>query len=171
LSRLCLFLPALFAVSLAGEEEPAPPSRARDFSTLTIATYNLCGADADLKAVVQTIREADADVVALEHVGEEAEAYLPTDLGSAYPFMVFRSNPCSHSVLQTASYAFLPKRPLWGVKHEALAYRAGSVLLGRTNFGRTVVQLANVELHLSVAAQVLHPRPFDGAVGVLRLRP
>ena len=78
----------------------------------TIATYNINYGNVDLKAVVETLRKANADIVALQETNRESAAYLRKALANSYPYAAF------HEVGNGAGgLAILSKTPLERAKY------------------------------------------------------
>ncbi len=63
---------------------PQPPA---DATELTVMTYNLLARADNFEASIAIIREADADVVALQEVWYPAESSLRAELSDDYPYM------------------------------------------------------------------------------------
>lgn len=78
---------------------------------LAVATFNINYANADLRAIVTVIAKADADIVALQEVNEQAARQLRVDLARQYPHMKFQFAPAA------GGFGFLSKLPLLAVRY------------------------------------------------------
>lgn len=76
---------AVGAPEAAGSEAHAVDAGPTGVRDLTVMTYNLHADNTNVDGVVASILAADADVVALQEVGEEMGPQLRERLGEAYP--------------------------------------------------------------------------------------
>jgi vancomycin resistance protein VanJ len=60
---------------------------------LSVLTYNLKSQATNLEPLTQVIREADADVVALQELSEAAAAHLDSELAGIYPYRALHPQP------------------------------------------------------------------------------
>lgn len=74
---------AIAAVSIAHRAVPDPTAPAAA-GTLTVATINVKGGNADVEAVAEVIASSGADLVALPEAGEDYRARLEAALGDGY---------------------------------------------------------------------------------------
>jgi endonuclease/exonuclease/phosphatase family metal-dependent hydrolase len=77
----------LLAVCLRAADSPKEQPGRGGF---TVATYNILYKNVDLPKLVAVIREARADLVALQETNAESEKFLRRQLGDVYPHMMFR---------------------------------------------------------------------------------
>jgi len=106
----------------------------------TVATYNVLYRNPNLPKLVATLKEAQADLVALQETNAESEKVLRRELASAYPYMRFRGGRGSDG------FGYLSKTPLRNLEFlEPLPGGRGAwiaeVMLGGTN-----VQVASIHL-------------------------
>jgi vancomycin resistance protein VanJ len=64
-----------------------------DAPTVTLLTYNIHAERAIFEPMVEVFRAADADIVALQEVTEEAAAYLDQELADLYPHRALHTFP------------------------------------------------------------------------------
>jgi vancomycin resistance protein VanJ len=67
----------------------APPA---DAERIEVMTFNLHGENSDVEGVLEAILAADADVVALQEVGDSLGARLLTRVQDAYPYSIISAN-------------------------------------------------------------------------------
>jgi vancomycin resistance protein VanJ len=79
-------------VSYGGMFIPRPVSAQADTPQITILTYNIHNEIAQLDSVVEVIRQADADLVAIQELSAEAAQAFARDLISQYPYQVMHPN-------------------------------------------------------------------------------
>ncbi len=72
----------------------------------SVATYNINYGNPDLSEVASVIRQANADVVALQETNRASARYLRRALASLYPYMRFRTARAA------GGFGFLSKVPL-----------------------------------------------------------
>lgn len=82
-----LCVPAVFAFMFhfGGQFVPHEIKAADDAPTFTLLSYNILATNRSHAATIEIIRAANADVVALQEVGQEANAALQAALGDLYP--------------------------------------------------------------------------------------
>jgi endonuclease/exonuclease/phosphatase family metal-dependent hydrolase len=110
---------------------------------LKIASYNINWRNADLPALAETIRKADADVVCLQEANKESEKYLEKTLGKVYPYIRFQGNEgkylaegfCILSRVPVTAYEFIP--PSQGIF---------GAFAAEIQFGGRAVQIISVHL-------------------------
>lgn len=69
----------------------APASR----PTLTIATYNICFVNSNLNAVLKTLQQCGADVIALQESNEQSVTFFRAGLGKTYSHLFFQHAPAA----------------------------------------------------------------------------
>ena len=79
-------------VERAEAEAPQPrqPEPEKQPATLTLATYNINRANADLAGAAETIRKSGADLVCIQEANAESEEFLTRELAEEYPHAAFR---------------------------------------------------------------------------------
>ncbi len=122
-----------------------------------VATYNINWGNPDLPKVVETIREADADLICLQETNRRSERYLRRALGRDYRYRFF------HRSSAAGGFAFLSKAPLHHVRYFPPEHGWFGTLVARTRLGGRDVQIANVHLHPVI------PRRRDGLGGLVKL--
>lgn len=120
-----------------------------------VATYNVLYKNRDLKELVETIRKAQADLVALQETNAASERALRRELSRLYPHMAFRHAP------QAGGFALLSKSPLRNVTYVRPRHGYFGMLTARAMLGGKDVQVANVHLH------PFNPRKGESPVAAL----
>jgi endonuclease/exonuclease/phosphatase (EEP) superfamily protein YafD len=72
---------------------PRPVTVPPDARRLRLLTYNLHAETQILAPMIAVVRDADADVVALQEVSEKAASQFDTALGDMYPYRAFYTQP------------------------------------------------------------------------------
>ncbi|MFB3891901.1 MAG: endonuclease/exonuclease/phosphatase family protein [Phycisphaerae bacterium] len=88
---ITVFISTIAGALTAAPPAPAPSPASRPATApakFKVATYNILCLNRDLKAVVETIRKADADFVAIQEANEASVAYFRKELGKDYPHIV-----------------------------------------------------------------------------------
>lgn len=129
-----LTLAALGAASQADTPEPAAPKKLR------VASYNINYGNANLKAVVEAIKKADADVVALQETNRTSERYLRKHLRKHYRHMHFEH------AKRAGGFAFLSRFRLEKVRHLPRTVGWFGTYVATVKFEGRDVHLANVHL-------------------------
>ncbi|APZ96973.1 endonuclease/exonuclease/phosphatase family protein [Fuerstiella marisgermanici] len=133
---------------------------------LSIATYNICWGNVNLPLMLETIRQADADVVCLQETTARSEVLLRQQLKDVYPNIRFSGHNGPYaaerfgvlSKLRLAKYRFhWPPRRFFGfvtfsVSHNSQAVNIVNVHLAPftlqrpRSIGQLMQQLSNTEL-------------------------
>jgi endonuclease/exonuclease/phosphatase (EEP) superfamily protein YafD len=111
---------------------------------LRVMTFNLKGYNPEQEAIVQLIREVDADIVGLQEVSDINATILETELQDLYPYMALH---IMDSVVQ--GQAVLSRYPI--VEDEFWQYEFLPSTLGHQ---RSLISLEN---DISIAIYNLHP--------------
>lgn len=152
---LILLLLGLLPMALPCAAEEADAETDADKS-LRIASYNINYGNMNLPAVVAAIRQADADIVALQETNRKSEQYLRKHLRKLYPKMYFRH------ARRAGGFAFLAKAPLQNVRYLPRSKGWFGAYLATARLGEQDIQLVNVHL------QPTCPEPGEGMVSYLR---
>ncbi len=145
------------ALACAAEEAKPPPAPQTEADTqLRIASYNINYGNANLRAVVEAIRQADADIVALQETNRKSEQYLRKHLRKRYPKMYFRH------AKRAGGFAFLAKTPLQNVRYLPRSKGWFGAYLATARLNGKEIQLVNVHL------QPTCPEPGESILGYLR---
>lgn len=86
-------LPALYFVAVYGGMFFPQRARAADEPDFTVMNYNLHAETKILDSMLAVIREADADVVALQELSAEAADYFRAELADIYPHHALHTFP------------------------------------------------------------------------------
>jgi endonuclease/exonuclease/phosphatase family metal-dependent hydrolase len=127
-------------------------------ATFRLASFNVLYENRDLKAVAETIRKADADVVCLQETNDQSEKILREQLGKMYPHATFQSGGGGAS-----GFGILSKTPLRNVKHLPPKFGWFGTHVCEANLAGRAVQL--VSAHLTAST----PPANASAAEVLRL--
>lgn len=123
----------------------APASRpATHPASFKVATFNILYVNRDLKAVADTIRAADADVVCLQETNDPSERYLRAQLGKVYPYATFRNGEAA------CGFGVLSKVPLRNVKHLPAKFGWFGTHVCEANLAGRAVQIVDVHLQPTV---------------------
>ncbi|HEY2951666.1 MAG TPA: endonuclease/exonuclease/phosphatase family protein [Verrucomicrobiae bacterium] len=107
----------------------------------TVATYNILYKNVDLPRLVGVIKEAKADLVALQETNAESEKFLRRQLGDVYPHMMFREGGRA-----AGGFGFLSRSALKNSKFlDPLPGGCGAWLV-EVQLGGTNVQIVSVHL-------------------------
>lgn len=93
---IVLLLPALvaFLLSYGGLFVPRTPRVvADDVPRFSLVTYNLKAQSSNLDPLIRVIREADADIIALQELGEAVAQRLEAELQDLYPHQALHPQP------------------------------------------------------------------------------
>jgi endonuclease/exonuclease/phosphatase family metal-dependent hydrolase len=131
-----------------------PPEQPPRLASLGVATYNINVANTDRAPVVDAILESQADIVALQEVSPQAEAFLTKQLASHYPYMAFEG---STATSLAARFGFISKYRIIRSRYLEPQYGRFGVYLAVFELDHGAVQLANV--HLEPLDAALRRRP------------
>jgi vancomycin resistance protein VanJ len=107
----------------------------------TVATFNVLYENRDLRGLAATLKQAGADLVALQETNPASEAFLRRELATLYPHMLFRTGRAASD-----GFGFLSKAPLRHVRFlEPLSKWRGAWYVEAT-LGQTNLQVVNVHL-------------------------
>jgi endonuclease/exonuclease/phosphatase family metal-dependent hydrolase len=140
---------------VSAEEPQGAPQPA-----LTIATYNINWGNPDLKTVVAAIREAHADVVALQETNAESEAFLRKELKDEYPHKEFHA---AAAAAPAGGFAFLSRKPLKGVTFVEPRFGFFGAFVAEVEFQQLSIQIVSVHLQPAI------PKGDEGLRGIWRL--
>jgi len=140
--------PASAASSTAPASKPA--------AEFTLATFNINYGNPDLKSVVETIRKADADLVAVQEVNEQSANLFRNALGKLYPHMQFRFAPAA------GGFAFLSKRPLLKLQYHPPSFGWFGFWLAQVELGGKTLHVGNVHLLPTI------PQAGDGVAELMK---
>lgn len=149
---IALFVFACVAIVSAEERQDAP--------ALTIATYNINWGNPDLKTVVAAIREARADVVALQETNAESEVFLRKELKDEYPHREFHAAAAAAPV---GGFAFLARKPFKSVTFIEPRFGLFGAFVAEVEFQHASVQIVNAHLQPGI------PKGNEGLRGIWRL--
>lgn len=110
---------------------------------LKIATYNINWGNPDLKSVVKTIQEADADIVCLQETNGQSEPYLQQALGQSYRHIAFRGHK---GRLAAERVGILSRRPIQKLTFFPPKDGLFGFAIADVQWGRDAVQIAIVHL-------------------------
>ena len=139
-------LPALVCLIAAGAAgEPAPQDHATPpATTFSVATYNIYYRNKDLRELVKTIRQADADLVCLQETNRQSERYIRRHLRDHYRFMAF------HTARAAGGLAFLSRAPLGRLKYLPARHGWFGAWICQPTLGGKALQVANVHLQATI---------------------
>jgi vancomycin resistance protein VanJ len=86
---------AYFGIHYGAFFFPRTAAAATDAPRLRIMTYNLHGETDSFDPIIEIIREADADIVALQELTTPAETRFAAEFGEAYPYQLTFANGAS----------------------------------------------------------------------------
>ena len=112
--------------------------------TFRVASFNVLYVNRDLKAVAETIRKADADVVCLQETNAASEKHLREALGKMYPHATFQPGGAAGGL------GILSKTPLRNVRHLPAKFGWFGTHVCEANLGGRAVQLVNAHLTATV---------------------
>lgn len=112
--------------------------------TFTIASYNINYGNPNLPGIVDTIRKADADVVALQETNWQSQRYLLRQLRRKYPYSSFYHAPAA------GGFGFLSRFPLKNVKHLPLKYGWFGAYIAEVTVLNETIRIANLHLQPSI---------------------
>jgi endonuclease/exonuclease/phosphatase family metal-dependent hydrolase len=150
-ASVCLVVLSALSVLRAEEAPPTPPVQ------FTVATYNINWGNTDLKGVAKSIREAKADLVALQETNEESEQFLRRSLAAEYPHTAFRGGYMSNG------FGLLSKVPIENPKYVEPKFGFFGAWLAEVTLAGMRLQIANVHLEPAV------PEDNDGVVAMFKL--
>lgn len=125
---------------------------------LTFATYNICFANRDLKTVLKTLQQCQADLVALQETNDQSLNFLRPGLAKLYPHVFFQNAPAAAGGL-----AFFSKLPLKGARYLRPTVGWFGGLEAQVVFSGATVLVENIHLHPTV------PDPKAGPLAALEL--
>ncbi|NBB94331.1 MAG: hypothetical protein GVY16_01140 [Planctomycetes bacterium] len=142
-TQLLTLLLTVLAVLPAGTT-CAKEAVASETPTFRIASYNINYGNPNLRGVVAAIRQADADVVALQETNRASERYLRRHLRKLYPHSRFEHRP------RAGGFAFLSKVPLRNVRYLPRSKGWYGTYVATVNLAGRDIQLVNVHLKPTV---------------------
>ncbi|MDX9723992.1 MAG: endonuclease/exonuclease/phosphatase family protein [Myxococcota bacterium] len=122
---------------------------------LTVLSYNINYGNVDLDETCRLIREADADLVALQEVTPAAEEHLSECLAEHYAHQAFQSGQAA------TGFGFLSRWPLEDVRYHPPEHGWFGSFLARIQFNDESLELANVHLLPTI------PERGEGALRLL----
>ncbi len=111
--------------------------------TIRVATYNIYFDNRNLDQVVANIREAKADIVALQETSPKSESYLKSKLRLVYPYTHFQGHRGTYGAERLG---LLSKRPLQQVRFLPPQTGLFGVLAATFQSEGRAIQIANVHL-------------------------
>lgn len=111
--------------------------------TFKIATYNINWGNADLRTMVNTIRQADADVVCLQETNQESERHIRLALKKTYPQIHFRGH---RGKLGAKRFGFLSRHPITGRSFVEPKHGLFGTYIAQVRIHGMTLQIANVHL-------------------------
>lgn len=93
LAALSLIPAVFFVVSYGMMFVPNPVSGSPDARTLSLLTYNLHSEQMLIDPMADVVREANADVVALQEVSREVEERFSAEFATLYPYQAWHTIP------------------------------------------------------------------------------
>ena len=133
LVSLLLFLPVCLRA--------ADPPKAEGRGVFTVATYNILYKNVDLPKLVAVIREAKADLVALQETNGESEKFLRRQLSDVYPHLMFREGGRASD-----GFGFLSRAALQNAKFLDPLPGCRGAWLAEVKLGGANVQIISVHL-------------------------
>jgi len=139
----CYFIIGQFSLLLflAGRLPAADTPRGQVEGGFTVATYNILYRNVDLAGLVAVIREAKADLLALQETNAESEKFLRRHLANVYPHMMFRAGERA-----AGGFGFLSRPALQNSKFLDPLPGCCGAWLAEVNLGGTNVQIVSVHL-------------------------
>lgn len=143
------------------QRQPNQALLGHDATAFTIATLNVNWGNVNLPAIVSAIREADADLVALQETNEESQAWLQDELAPRYPDMLFHDP----QEFPAGGFGFLSKAPV--IRHTYVPREHGlfGTWIAEVELGGRVVPVVNVHLQPPVFRREATPLDLLGALG------
>lgn len=111
--------------------------------TLKVATYNINWGNLDLRTMVSTIRQADADVVCLQETNQQSERYIRLALKKAYPQIHFRGH---QGRLGAERFGFLSRHPITRLSFVKPKHGLFGAYIAHVRTRGTTLQIVNVHL-------------------------
>ncbi|MHC4399850.1 MAG: endonuclease/exonuclease/phosphatase family protein [Planctomycetota bacterium] len=129
----------------ASDEEPSTQvaAHAKVQPHFSAATWNINWGNRDLPQVVEVIRKADADLVALQETTGDSERYLRANLKDRYRYMVFRGDRGRYGAER---FGFLSTSPVKGLRFLPARHGLFGAWIGKIELGGRTVQIVNVHL-------------------------
>jgi endonuclease/exonuclease/phosphatase family metal-dependent hydrolase len=135
----------------------AEDARPNDDKPVVLATYNINWGNPNLELVAKTIRDSNADLIALQETNAKSEEFLKKELAKVYPQSFFHQGPGA------SGFGFLSKVPLTNPKYlEPQHGRFGTYFVDAKLAGRSV-QFASIHLEPAI------PEDGDGFAEMLKL--
>lgn len=111
--------------------------------SLKIATYNINWGNPDLKKMVATIRQADAEIVCLQETTRPSESYIRQTLKKTYPHIRFRGHDGRFAAER---FGFLSRHPIDKLSFLRPKHALFGAYIAHVKLRDQAVQIVNVHL-------------------------
>jgi len=112
-------------------------------ATLRVATYNINWGNRDLKTMVATIEQADADVVCLQETTKQSEVYLQRNLRESYHHIRFHGH---RGRFGAERFGFLSRYPLGKTSFMPPKHGLFGAFVTHVELGGRTVRIVNAHL-------------------------